>query len=683
MDAPYANNIYNGTLPGPVGNVATALHGDDYVARQKTNAATFFTFLQDDNKNLLQLNMDNTPRTVIFGIPNSSKLRVGHSLGLGASAIGSTSPIDDKLLILTGDGGHDIGAPAPLVLPKSVVETRAVITMSEDMFKAKLTEKGPNYSWPLVSRAKAIETETTTVDIMQIAPVPTFLLYDGLDNDIDAADLYERVLELDDSTSPVLSHLKNFLLAFLTGHNIGDESPTVLPVEFVAPPHADARKWAKEKFALSYPGLRPPPPTAVAAPGGQADFAQILAQMMQMQQQQQLQPVHQEEKKDDEDDMLSKLSGMSKSELNQLCVMCGKVRDTHVNQLPSWINGICEKGTSESYKLNVIRQHIMDNERYEDSEVPMTTPLLKMVNTRNWVGKDGNIKRPSFLHAAEGLTIFMVLDFTADEVAVLNDLHETINTASYVTPSDIQALKKRIQPKVPKGEKFQKLIKTYANFVFAIFEVESPLFLCLKTLVDALREYSEEARAAMSLATRASILWVIHKQSRLFATGKTLILAEFKEVQRVLNAKCANYHHAETPKELLETKNGNNNNNNNNNNKRKNPDQQEKPNQEKAKPKPTYNPNCWHPKLKQELEGPLQTANHPSMSAIFEFCNTKPDDIVQKWHSRCASNLFFGKCFHGASCSKQHVLPKDHEVPKMLKLVEPFIKAPAKINQGK
>jgi hypothetical protein len=74
MADPYTNNIYNGTLPGPVGNVATVLHGEDHVARQKTIAATFFTYLQDDNKNLLQLNMDNTPRTVIFGIPTSSKL---------------------------------------------------------------------------------------------------------------------------------------------------------------------------------------------------------------------------------------------------------------------------------------------------------------------------------------------------------------------------------------------------------------------------------------------------------------------------------------------------------------------------------------------------------------------------------------------------------------------------------
>jgi hypothetical protein len=151
MAETYVYNIYKGALPGPEGNVATALHGVDHVALQKTIAETFFTFLQDDNHNLLQLNMDNNPRTVVFGIPNSSKLHVRHALGLGASAIGSTSPIDDKLLILTGDGGHDIGAPAPLILPKSVVETRAVITMSHEMFTAKLTEKGENYMWPLVS----------------------------------------------------------------------------------------------------------------------------------------------------------------------------------------------------------------------------------------------------------------------------------------------------------------------------------------------------------------------------------------------------------------------------------------------------------------------------------------------------------------------------------------------------
>jgi hypothetical protein len=54
MAHPHVYNLYNGTLPGSVGNVPTALHGDDHVACQKTIAATFFTFLQDENHNLLQ-----------------------------------------------------------------------------------------------------------------------------------------------------------------------------------------------------------------------------------------------------------------------------------------------------------------------------------------------------------------------------------------------------------------------------------------------------------------------------------------------------------------------------------------------------------------------------------------------------------------------------------------------------
>jgi hypothetical protein len=64
-----------------------------------------------------------------------------------------------------------------------------------------------------------------------------------------------------------------------------------------------------------------------------------LAQLMQMQRQR-----IQEEKKDDNDDMLSKLSGMSKSEINQLwCVICSKAPNTNINQLPAWINVFVKK----------------------------------------------------------------------------------------------------------------------------------------------------------------------------------------------------------------------------------------------------------------------------------------------------------------------------------------------------
>jgi hypothetical protein len=54
----------------------------------------FYVFAKSKSKSLTT--MDNTPMTVIFGIPNSSKLQVGHAIGLDTSVIGHTSPIDEK-----------------------------------------------------------------------------------------------------------------------------------------------------------------------------------------------------------------------------------------------------------------------------------------------------------------------------------------------------------------------------------------------------------------------------------------------------------------------------------------------------------------------------------------------------------------------------------------------------------
>jgi hypothetical protein len=64
----------------------------------------------------------------------------------------------------------------------------------------------------------------------------------------------------------------------------------------------------------------------------------------------------------------------------------------------------------------------MNNQFYKEADVPLTAALLKMVAKQSWAGKDSNIKCPSILQAAEGLSPFLVYDFTEDEVAVLNDL---------------------------------------------------------------------------------------------------------------------------------------------------------------------------------------------------------------------------------------------------------------------
>jgi hypothetical protein len=83
-----------------------------------------------------------------------------------------------------------------------------------------------------------------------------------------------------------------------------------------------------------------------------------------------------------------------------------------------------------------------------------------------------NIKRPSIPHAAERLPPFIVLDFTKDEVAALNDADENIGEASHSKPGDIKALKSKFKSKVPElAIKFIMLLKTFANLIFASFFV--------------------------------------------------------------------------------------------------------------------------------------------------------------------------------------------------------------------
>jgi hypothetical protein len=115
------NIIYNGTLPGADGSIATKLHMED-IAVHRQRAIDLFQFLIDPNQELLQHNINPSPTTCIVGLPNSHQVRVLHCMGVGASGIGAISPIDRKMLFLHGDGDKDIGPPSLLVLPTSLLE---------------------------------------------------------------------------------------------------------------------------------------------------------------------------------------------------------------------------------------------------------------------------------------------------------------------------------------------------------------------------------------------------------------------------------------------------------------------------------------------------------------------------------------------------------------------------------
>ena len=136
---------------------------------------------------------------------------------------------------------------------------------------------------------------------------------------------------------------------------------------------------------------------------------------------------------------------MSTHELADTLTMCGQARTASKGDLPQYLQDCMVKNTTDAYRHTIIRKWIATTIYYEDAEVPLTEPLLKMVHKRACVGKDGNVTRPSLLHAMEGLSPFMMLDLSEDEVATINNKADLIQRASLVSVQYLRGLKRHMK----------------------------------------------------------------------------------------------------------------------------------------------------------------------------------------------------------------------------------------------
>ena len=88
---------------------------------------------------------------------------------------------------------------------------------------------------------------------MQIAPIPPYFVYDGFEQDLDAALVLERLISVNPSVNNMLTHLKLFLNSCLSEHNAGDCKPYFVGTALLAAPNIPERRWDKEKFARCFP----------------------------------------------------------------------------------------------------------------------------------------------------------------------------------------------------------------------------------------------------------------------------------------------------------------------------------------------------------------------------------------------------------------------------------------------
>ena len=181
-------------------------------------------------------------------------------------------------------------------------------------------------------------------------------------------------------------------------------------------------------------------------------------------------------------------------------------------------------------------------------------PLLKMDIKRNWMGKNSNITRPSLVNTTDRISPLIVLCLTEDQVASTNEDDDALTRAYYITLQDIKNLKKRMSAEIPDiSDGFMLLLKRYANLNFALYSERIPLFQALVKFINSIKSFSQVARNATTLKTKALIICIILHQSRKFSMVDTTTLAEFYTMHTNLYYKKCLIIHAEVPIELLGT----------------------------------------------------------------------------------------------------------------------------------
>ena len=216
----YKNNIWDDDLPAPTGNLTKKIE-KICIAVQKDLAISVFQYLANVDSNLTQLNAKHRLYTALLNIPNSNSICIIYGLGFGSSGIGITSPIDNKLLTMSGEGDTTIGVSHALVLSISCIDFNKLHPQNEITFQTTLSTNKTSWHHAKINAIKTAQE----ISVMQVAPIPTFLVYDGFNKDLEAEEIYERLLSVNEQENDMIKHAKKFLRACTVPKNAPDANP--------------------------------------------------------------------------------------------------------------------------------------------------------------------------------------------------------------------------------------------------------------------------------------------------------------------------------------------------------------------------------------------------------------------------------------------------------------------------
>ena len=118
-----------------------------------------------------------------------------------------------------------------MVFPVSSLEAFDVGVMSEEELVTAISANGSHFNWPLLPAAQV----STTTNIMKLAPIPAYFVYDGIMGDLHAGLVYERLMKHGSEDNPMMDHLKTFLRGCLSGQLKNEPKPYLSSTVFSAP----------------------------------------------------------------------------------------------------------------------------------------------------------------------------------------------------------------------------------------------------------------------------------------------------------------------------------------------------------------------------------------------------------------------------------------------------------------
>ena len=662
-------------LPNPEGQYGMHIQRSKTEQDQRQEAARMLTFIKSDPslEKLGALATTTAPTPLLVKAPgNNSRVRfiLGLSPVLSDPFMAITSPLEGKLLAISQDISSTDETPMPITLTEDILKLNMVNVPTDAAFETKVKENndgGEGKKW-FVERSVTAET-----NLPHAIPLPLYLAYDALGEDVDAHVVWERIkcTNLDD-----IEEVEEIALAFLkaahTLHKKESNCIALADATFTQRATIHGKRWAKERAMHLFPDITPATtPATPSTPTRRSDLL-ALADAIAAKTAGPSAASTPELAGDSEEKTFKKF-GLCTADLHRILLMCGKETGEE-ESLPAWFEEIATKHMLNDGKAGVIRKLLNAGLKFDEYPIPITTSLINMIIKKTFSGDEDATTAAG---AMKGLSPYTMTAMTAEELEETNTYEAAVSASSAATVEDLQRL---LNKKAKTPGTFSALLivlRTFTNLLGRLFGPTCPLYMAmLSQCIKPLTLMTQKARTAMATTTLASIMWAVYKQTKRFALGQMhgneAIVAEWACMAQHITCK-QNFNLLEVPVSISGTDN---------------PDPDQKPLKSKRKKddddtgekeKPTKRVRLKmeiHPFIKKDLTDALP--RRFSVKNLCNVCDIKGVNNVFPGTNLCLQGALKGFCPF-PSCDRVHdgQLVTDDLATKALSLFDPFLKDPS------